>query len=61
MNILTEITTTFLYSVQMTIASDIRLEAQMKICDTAIRCLLIPTYESMKFNNNCLQYIIWEQ
>jgi hypothetical protein len=57
MNILTHLTTIFLYCVQMTSSNDICLDIQKHICDTAIQCLLIPTYQSMKFNNNCLQYI----
>ncbi|CAF3933768.1 unnamed protein product [Rotaria sp. Silwood2] len=55
--ILTDLTTLFLYSVQMTIVNDICLDVQKHICDTSIRVLVIPTYRSMKFNNNCLQYI----
>ncbi|CAF3338669.1 unnamed protein product [Rotaria sp. Silwood1] len=55
--IFTDLTTLFLYSVQMTIVNDIGLDVQKHICDTAIRILVIPTYRSMKLNNNCLQYI----
>jgi hypothetical protein len=57
MQILTNLTTFFLYSVYMTVPNDICLDTQKHICDTAIRILLIPTYRSMKFNNNCVQYI----
>ncbi|CAF3768334.1 unnamed protein product [Rotaria sordida] len=55
--ILTDLTTLFLYSVQLTIVNDICQDVQQHICDTAIRILVIPTYRSMKLNNNCLQYI----
>jgi hypothetical protein len=54
---LTDITIFFLYSVYMTVPNDICLDKQIHICDTAIRILLIPTFRSMKFNNNCVQYI----
>ena len=57
MNILVYVTTDFLYSVQMTKTNDIHLSTQQHICDTAIRILSLPIYRSMKFNNNCLQYI----
>jgi len=55
--ILTNITTLFLYCVQMTEPNDICLDVQKHICDTVIRILLMPTFRSMKFNNNCLQYV----
>jgi hypothetical protein len=55
--ILTDLTTFFLYTVQMTESHDTRLDVQKHICDTAIRILLIPTYQSMKLNNNCIQHI----
>lgn len=55
--ILTNITTDFLYSVQMTLTNDIHLSTQKHICDVGIRLLVLPMYQSMKFNNNCLQYI----
>lgn len=55
--ILIDLTTLFLYHVKMTEPNDICLDIQKHICDTAIRILLNSTYRSMKFNNNCLQYI----
>ena len=55
--ILTNVTTNFLYSVQMTLTNDIHLSTQKHICDVGIRLLVLPIYRSMKFNNNCLQYI----
>jgi hypothetical protein len=41
----------------MTSVDDLHLSVQMHICDTAIQILLIPTYRSMKLNNNYLQYV----
>ncbi|CAF2896923.1 unnamed protein product [Rotaria sp. Silwood2] len=46
--ILTDLTTLFLYSVQMTIVNDICLDVQKHICDTSIRVLVIPTYRSIE-------------
>jgi hypothetical protein len=60
LKILTDLTTLFLYCVQMTIPNDICLDIQKHICDTCIRILLIPTCRSTKFANNCLQYIYME-
>ena len=54
--ILTDLTTLFLYSVQMTLSNDLCLDTQMHICDTAIRILFLIS-RSSKLNNNCLQYV----
>ncbi|CAF3731418.1 unnamed protein product [Rotaria socialis] len=56
-NIITTLTTSFLYSVQLTIVNDIHIDVQQHICDSAIRILFHTETPSMKLKNNCLQYV----
>ena len=56
LTILTSLTTMFLYSVQMTVANDLHLDVQIRLCETSVRILLSRS-QSSKLNNNCCQYI----
>jgi hypothetical protein len=56
MKILTELTTLFLYSVQMTEPNDLDIDIQIHIIGTCIQILFLPS-RSMKLTINCIQYV----
>jgi hypothetical protein len=54
--ILTDLTTLFLYCVQMTEPNDSEYDIQIHIIDTAMQ-VLFATCRSIKLHKNCIQYI----
>jgi hypothetical protein len=54
--VLTDLTTLFLYCVQMTVPKDSEFDIEIHIFDTAMQ-VLFTTCRSMKLHKNCIQYI----